>query len=95
MGQTPFITGQEEKKLPRGASEELFSKDQDVVMVLWHDSKVVFIRDTANVERWIKKSKEFAAVNRPAKSTTIMVWRGGGSVDLLDQLISYNRIFYK
>jgi hypothetical protein len=51
IGQTPFITGQEEKKLPRGASEEIFSKDQDVVMVWWHDSKVVGIEDTSNVER--------------------------------------------
>jgi hypothetical protein len=34
-GQTPFISGKEIKKLPRGASEEIVKKDQDVVMVRW------------------------------------------------------------
>jgi hypothetical protein len=68
-------------------------------MLLWSGGKFYFqsnfigIGETDYVERWLKKSKEFEAVNWPE---IVKYYNYGmGRFDLLDQLISFNRIFYK
>lgn len=96
----PLLSDKEMSKKGRGYCDSVVSQNGKVVLVKWQDNKSVNIAsnfvgvgtsDTAR--RWDKKLKKHIDVNRPE---IISLYNSGmGGVDLLDQLISYYRIFIK
>lgn len=96
----PFSSDKDLLKQPRGHSEELFSKDNDVVLTKWVDNKVVNIAsnfvgigETDTAKRWNKDSKEYVDVVRPEVIRKYNASMGG--VDKLDFLIKIYRIFIR
>lgn len=96
----PLFSDQDMAKNGRGYSESVVSENKKVVIVNWQDNKCVRLAsnfvgigtvDTA--KRWEKKLKKHIDVNRPE---IVSLYNGGmGGVDLLDQLISYYRVFIR
>lgn len=96
----PLSTDAELKRSGRGSSDEVVSKDGVIGLVKWLDSKSVVlasncitIGETDFVQRWDKTNKRYETVSRP--EIVKMYNLGMGGVDLLDQYISYYRIFIK
>lgn len=96
----PLLKENEMKKKGRGFSDSVVSHDGKVVIVKWQDNKSVHlasnfvgIGQTDTAKRWDKKQKKHVDVTRPE---IVALYNGGmGGVDLLDQLISYYRVFIK
>jgi hypothetical protein len=96
----PFLTDRETKIKGRGHAEEVESRDGNVVLTKWQDSKPVIMGSNfvgkgieKIVSRWDKSKKEYVSVNQPE---VIQLYNESmGGVDLLDQLLSYYRIFIK
>lgn len=96
----PLLSDKDMLKKGRGHSDSVVSKDNKVVVVKWQDNKCVHLasnfvgigtNDTA--KRWDKKQKKHVEVSRPE---IVSLYNGGmGGVDLLDQLISYYRVFIR
>lgn len=96
----PLLSDKEMLKEGRGHSDSVVSKDGKVVVVKWQDNKCVHLAsnfvgiggsDTA--KRWDKKQKKHVEVSRPE---IVSRYNGGmGGVDLLDQLLSYYRVFIR
>lgn len=96
----PLLSDKDLSKNGRGFSDSVVSADGTVVVVKWQDNKPVHLasnfvgigtNDTA--KRWDKKSKKYIEVTRP--EIVSLYNTGMGGVDLLDQLISYYRIFIR
>lgn len=100
FGKPPFLTDKDMLQKGRGLADSVVSKDEKVVVVKWQDNKCVHlasnfvgIGDTDSAKRWDKKSKKYVEVSRPE---IVTVYNNGmGGVDLLDQLISYYRVFIR
>lgn len=96
----PLLSDKEMAKKGRGYAECVVSENKKVVVVNWHDNKCVRLAsnfvgigtsDTA--KRWEKKLKKHVDVSRPE---IVSLYNAGmGGVDLLDQLISYYRVFIR
>jgi Transposase IS4 len=96
----PFLSDKETKNKGRGYSDEVESRDGNVILIKWQDNKPVFIRSNfvvkgvqTTVNRWDKAKKTYVPVQQPKVFRLYNESMGG--VDLLDQLISYYRIFIK
>jgi Transposase IS4 len=96
----PFLSDKETKNKGRGYSDEVESRDGNVVLIKWQDNKPVFIGSNfvvkgvqTTVNRWDKAKKTYVPVQQPEVIRLYNESMGG--VDLLDQLISYYRIFIK
>lgn len=96
----PFLGAKEIRKKSRGHCEEVKSRDEKVIMVRWYDNK--FVHLTSNfigtgtlqtVRRWDKTSKSFMSIDQP--EIVALYNNNMGGVDLIDQLMSYYRIFLK
>lgn len=100
FSQPPFSPDSEMKKRGRGCSEEVVSSDGAVVCVKWFDNKCVALAsnyvgegtsDTAH--RYDKASKQKITIERPQIVRDYNINMGG--VDLMNQMISYYRIFIR
>lgn len=96
----PLLTEKEMAKKGRGFSDSVVSCDNKVVVVKWQDNKPVLmasnfvgIGKTDTAKRWDKKLKKYVDVTRP--EIVALYNQGMGGVDLLDQLISYYRVFIR
>jgi hypothetical protein len=96
----PFLSDKDIKNKGRGFSDEVESRDGNVVLTKWQDNKPVFVGSNfvgkgveKSVNRWDKTKKEYIPVQQPEVIQLYNDCMGG--VDLLDQLISYYRIFIK
>lgn len=100
FGVTSLRTDSEMKKEARGFSDQVVSKDGDIVLTKWLDNRTVVLASNFvgvgnedYVERWDKKSKAYQKIKR---SEVVRLYNQAmGGVDLLDQLIGYYRIFIK
>lgn len=100
FAQPPLLADKGMAKKGRGYSDIVVSKNEKVVVVKWQDNKCVHmasnfigIGTTDTAKRWDKKLKNHVDVTRPE---IISLYNGGmGGVDLLDQLISYYRVFIR
>lgn len=96
----PLLADKEMVKKGRGYSDSVVSRNEKVVVVKWKDNKCVNmasnfmgIGKTNTAKRWDKILKKHIDVKRPE---IISHYNGGmGGVDLLDQLISYYRVFIR
>ena len=95
-----FISDLELKKKGRGTSDQLVSRDEKIAIVKWQDNKAVYLssnfvgkENEEIVRRFDKKSKTYVMISQP--QVVNLYNKGMGGVDLLDQLISYYRIFIK
>lgn len=96
----PLLSDKEMAKKGRGYSDSVVSENDQVVVVKWQDNKCVHmgsnfvgIGTSDKAKRWDKKLKRKIDVTRPE---IISLYNSGmGGVDLLDQLISYYRIFIR
>lgn len=96
----PLLSDKEMKKQGRGHCDNVVSENGSVCVVKWQDNKPVHMAsnfvgvglcDTA--KRWDKQLKRHVDVNRPE---VICAYNNGmGGVDLLDQFISYYRVFIR
>lgn len=76
------------------------SKDGKIVIVKWQDNKAIHlasnfvgIGEVDIVKRWNKSATKYEQIQRPS---IVQLYNDGmGGVDLLDQLISYYRVFIK
>lgn len=96
----PLISDKDLKKKARGFSDLVTSRDDAVTCVKWYDNKPVVLASNFvgigkedTVQRWDKCQKKFLSVKRPEIVRQYNHSMGG--VDLLDQLISYYRIYIK
>lgn len=96
----PFSTDNEMKKKGRGCSEEVVSSNGSVVCVKWYDNKCVALAsnyigigtsDTAY--RYDKTLQRKITIERPQIVGDYNINMGG--VDLMNQMISYYRIFIR
>lgn len=100
MNKPPLLTDKELQAKGRGHADSVTSRDGKIVLVKWQDNKAIHIAsnfvgigNTVTVDRWNKQDKQTVAVNRPE---IVSLYNSGmGGVDLLDQFISYYRIFIK
>lgn len=100
FGNPPLLSDKEMKRQGRGHCDSVVSENGKVSVVKWQDNKSVHMAsnfvgvgscDTA--KRWDKQLKKHINVNRPE---VISLYNNGmGGVDLLDQLISYYRVFIR
>jgi hypothetical protein len=95
-----FPTDAEMKKKGRRSSEQITSRDGKIVLVKWQDNKSVHLAsnfvgkyDELQATRWDKNSKKYVVINQP--EIVHKYNNGMGGVDLLDQKMSYYRIFIK
>lgn len=96
----PLLSDKDMVKKGRGYSDSVVSKDGKVVVVKWQDNKSVHlasnfvgIGEIDLAKRWDKKQRKHVEVSRPE---IVSRYNGGmGGVDLLDQLISYYRVFIR
>ncbi|XP_049307799.1 piggyBac transposable element-derived protein 3-like [Bactrocera dorsalis] len=100
FGRTTFVSDKDLLKQGRGSSDCLVSTDGKICIVKWLDNKPIYLasnfvaigeQDVA--KRFCKKTKKTIEVKRPKIVKEHNESMGG--VDLLDQLISYYRIFLK
>ncbi|XP_049308076.1 piggyBac transposable element-derived protein 3-like [Bactrocera dorsalis] len=100
FGRTTFVSDKDLLKQGRGSSGCLVSTDGKICIVKWLDNKPIYLasnfvaigeQDVA--KRFCKMTKETIEVKRPKIMKEYNESKGG--VDLLDQLISYYRIFLK
>lgn len=96
----PFTKDSEMKKKGRGCSEEVVSADGSVTCVKWYDNKCVAlasnyigIRTPDKAQRYDQVSKQKISIDRPQIVQQYNVNMGG--VDLMNQMISYYRIFIR
>lgn len=96
----PFSTDSEMKKKGRGCSEEVVSSDGSVVCVKWFDNKCVALASNYigvgtpdQAHRYDKNSKQKITIERPQIVRDYNLNMGG--VDLMNQMISYYRIFIR
>lgn len=96
----PFSTDKEMKKKGRGSCEEVISADDSVTVVKWYDNKCVSLAsnyvgvgklDTAH--RYDKTKQQKINIDRPQIVRDYNINMGG--VDLMNQMISYYRIFIR
>lgn len=100
FGKPPLLSDKDMIKKGRGCCDSVVSENGYVSVVKWQDNKSVHMAsnfvgvgtcDTA--KRWDKKLKKHVDVSRPE---VISLYNNGmGGVDLLDQLISYYRVFIR
>lgn len=95
-----FLTDKELMKSGRGSSQELVSNDHQIVIVKWLDNRSVCLASNyvgegniQKVRRYDKKKKTYDDINQPEVVKDYNFGMGG--VDLLDQYLSYYRIFIK
>lgn len=88
------------KKKGRGCSEEVVSSDGSVVCVKWFDNKCVALASNFRgigtldkASRFDKISKQKISIDRPQIVQEYNMNMGG--VDLMNQMISYYRIFIR
>jgi hypothetical protein len=87
-------------KAGRGSCDEIVSKCGNIALVKWYDNKAVVLAsnfvgvgEKEEVERWDKKRKTHIKIQRPE---IIKLYNSSmGGVDVLDQCISYYRIWIK
>lgn len=96
----PLLPDAEMAKKGRGHSDSVVSNDEKIVVVKWQDNKSVHlasnfvgIGESNTAKRWDKKQKKHIDVTRP--EIVSQYNNGMGGVDLLDQLISYYRVFIR
>lgn len=96
----PFSADSIMKKKGRGCSEEVISSDGSVVCVKWYDNKCVALASNYigvgkpdQAHRYDKISKEKITIERPQIVQDYNLYMGG--VDLMNQMISYYRIFIR
>lgn len=96
----PFSSDAEMKKKIRGSSEEVVSSDGSVVCVKWFDNKCVALASNYigvgtpdKAHRFDKASKQKLTIDRPQIVRDYNLNMGG--VDLMNQMISYYRIFIR
>ncbi len=96
----PLLPDKDMLKKGRGFADSVTSENGKVVVVKWQDNKCVNlasnfvgIGDTDTAKRWDKKQKKYVEVSRP--EIIARYNNGMGGVDLLDQLISYYRVFIR
>lgn len=95
-----FLSDSVLKKQGRGSSDEMISKEGDIVIIKWQDNKSVYLASNyvgkgteKTVSRFDKKQKMRITINQP--EIVAHYNAGMGGVDLLDQLVAYYRIFIK
>lgn len=96
----PFKSDREMKKIGRGCSDEIVSCDGTVSCVKWYDNKCVAlasnyigIGQTDKAERYDKSKNCKISIDRPQIVQNYNINMGG--VDLLNQMVSYYRIFVR
>ncbi|XP_037048078.1 piggyBac transposable element-derived protein 3-like [Bradysia coprophila] len=96
----PFSTDSEMKKIGRGCSEEVVCSDRSVVCVKWYDNKCVALASNYvgvgtpdKAYRFDKNSNQKISIDRPEIVQKYNMNMGG--VDLMNQMISYYRIFIR
>lgn len=96
----PLLSDKDLKLKGRGCSDEVVSTDGKVVVVKWQDNRSVHIASNyvgkgkeVVVSRWDKKKARYVDIKQPEVVNDYNFAMGG--VDLLDQYISYYRIFIK
>lgn len=100
FGKPPLLSDKEMMKKGRGSCDSVVSENGKVTIVKWQDNKPVHLASnfvgvgsSDSAKRWDKKLKQHIDVNRPE---IISLYNNGmGGVDLLDQLISYYRVFVR
>lgn len=97
FGKPPLLEEKKFKKLPRGSSEEVLSKD-GIILTQWLDNKRVVICSTYigkgildKCKRWDKKSKTQIEVERP--EAIVLYNKHMGGVDKMDFLVTLYRTF--
>ena len=92
LDKCPVTTAKEMSKTKRGSYEQRFDRASEVLLVRWHDNKVVNVMtnyDTANpassVTRYDRAAKKRVPVPQPKALKTYNAGMGG--VDLHDQLL--------
>lgn len=100
FGKHDFKTDVELKNMGRGSTDQLTSEDGRICLVKWCDNKCVNLASNfcdseivTTVKRYDKKKKVTIVINQPEIVANYN--NGMGGVDLLDQFISYYRIFIK
>lgn len=93
----PLLTDKEISKRPRGSSDQVVSRDGDIVLVKWLDNRTVTlasnfigIGEEDKVKRWDKKNCKYIEIDSP--EIIKMYNKSMGGVDLLDRMISHHRI---
>lgn len=96
----PFTKDSEMKKKGRGCSEEVVSANGSVTCVKWYDNKCVALASNYigvgtldKAQRFDKTSKQKISIDRPQVVQEYNINMGG--VDLMNQMISYYRIFIR
>lgn len=94
----PFTLDKQFSKQERGYSEEVVNKEGSVVLVKWQDNKAVIVGSMGKgtediVKRWDKTKKKFINIQRP--EAIKLYNKSMGGVALLNQLLSYYRVFIK
>lgn len=94
----PIMPDKDIMKKQRGFCDSVTSRDGKVTLVKWRDNKpinlasnFVGVGSTDTAQRWDKSENKYISVNRP--EIVQLYNRNMGGVDLLDQLISYYRVF--
>ena len=95
-----FSSETELKKKGRGTSEQISSRNGDIVLVKWQDNRSVHLASNfvgvgieEDIVRWDKKLKQNVTIKIPEIIRKYNQSMGG--VDLFDQYMSYYRIFIK
>lgn len=96
----PFSKDPAMKKNGRGCSEEVVSHDGSVACVKWYDNKCVALASnyigvgtTDKAQRFDKNTRQKISIDRPEIVREYNTYMGG--VDLMNQMVSYYRIFIR
>ena len=96
----PLITDKDLMKKGRGLSDMVVSQDGGINVVKWQDNKAIHLASNFigigtqdEVKRYNKSKKTYEIVQRPEIVQQYNFGMGG--VDLLDQFVSYYRVFIK
>lgn len=100
MANPPFRDDKDMKKAGRGTSDEVFSKDEKIVLTKWYDnhpvhlaSNYIGVQPVSIVTKFDKVQRTQVSFSQPAVVRDYNQSMGG--VDHLDHMVSYYRTFLK